>query len=152
MPNLIVASGSLVAQTKSDGSFTLAGIDASATLIVKGIGYRPQEIPIGDALTQEITVQPFVAKGIYVQAPIAAKPPELDKLITQLNASDMNTMVIDLKDNNGTVYYDTKVALAHEVDAVHPILDVPRLTDDAARPRHLRHRAHRGDGRPNCGR
>jgi len=127
VPNLIVASGSLVTQTKPDGSFTLSGIDASAMVIVKGIGYRPQEIPIGDALTQEITVQPFVAKGIYVQAPIAAKPAELDKLIAQVNASDMNAMVIDLKDNNGAVYYNTKVALAHEVDAVQPILDVPQL-------------------------
>jgi len=127
VPNLTVVSGSLITQTKPDGSFTLSGIDASATVIVKGIGYRPQEIPIGDTLTQQITVQPFVAKGIYVQASTAAKPAELDKLITQLNASDMNTMVVDLKDNNGAVYYDTKVALAHEVDAVQPILNVPQL-------------------------
>jgi len=124
---LTVTSGSLAAQTKSDGSFTLSGVDDGATLIVKGVGYLPQEIALGASLTQETTVRPFVAKGIYVQSALAAKPAALDKLIAQLSASDMNTMVIDLKDNNGLVYYDTKVALAHEVGAVQPILDVPRV-------------------------
>jgi hypothetical protein len=34
---------------------------------------------------------------------------------------------VDLKDNNGVVYYDSQVPLAREVGAIHPILDVPHL-------------------------
>lgn len=124
---LTVAAGKLVAQTGADGAFTLAGVDDGETVIVKGVGYLPQEFRVGADLAPTITMRPFVVKGLYVQAPVAAKPAELDKLIALVNGSDLNAMVIDLKDNNGLVYYDSKVPLAREVGAVQPLFDAPQL-------------------------
>ena len=124
---LTVAAGKLVAQTGGDGSFSLAGVDDGETVIVKGVGYLAQEFRVGSDLAPTITVRPFVAKGLYVQAPIAAKPAELEKLIALVNGSELNAMVVDLKDNNGLVYYDSKVPLAREVGAVQPLFDAPHL-------------------------
>jgi hypothetical protein len=125
--DVTVAAGGVVAQTDADGRYTLDGVDEGVPLIVKGVGYRAQTIPLGADLTQDVTLQPFVAKGIYVQAPIAADPAQLDTLINLAGAKDINALVVDLKDNNGVVYYDSQVPLAREVGAIHPILDVPHL-------------------------
>jgi len=124
---LTVAAGKLVSQTGADGAFTLAGVDDGERVIVKGAGYLPQEFRVGADLSPAITVRPFAAKGLYVQAPVAAKPAELEKLIALVNGSDLNAMVVDLKDNNGLIYYDSKVPLAREVGAVQPLYDAPRL-------------------------
>jgi hypothetical protein len=124
---LTVIAGSVIGQTDAAGAYRLAGVDENTTLIVKGVGYRAQQIPLGSRVTQDMTVQPFVAKGLYAQAPTAADPTQLRKLLNLVDAKDLNTLVIDLKDNNGIVYYDSHVPLAREVGAVQPILDLPKL-------------------------
>jgi hypothetical protein len=124
---LTVVTGGVIGQTDADGAYRLTGVDENTTLIVKGIGYRAQQIPLGTRVTQDVTVQPFVAKGLYAQAPTAADPKQLQKVLDLMDAKDLNTLVIDLKDNNGIVYYDSHVPLAREVGAVKPILDVPAL-------------------------
>lgn len=47
------------------------------------------------------------AKGIYVSAPIAASPARLEKLIHLLNRTELNTMVIDIKNDWGAVTYES---------------------------------------------
>ncbi|MHB8646987.1 MAG: putative glycoside hydrolase [Thermomicrobiales bacterium] len=124
---LTVAAGSSVGQTDANGAYRLEGVDDGASLIVKGVGYLPQTIPLGANLTQDVTLRPFVAKGVYMQAPLAADPAQLDRVMNLIATKDLNTIVVDLKDNNGVVYYDAKVPLAREVGAVQPILNVPQL-------------------------
>ena len=122
-----VVSGDAIAATDQDGKYTLNGVNEGATVIVKGIGYLPQQFSLGANLTQDVTLQPFVAKGLYVQAPTVADAAQFKKVMDLIATRDVNTLVVDLKDNTGTVYFDTKVALAHEVGAVAPILNVPQL-------------------------
>ncbi len=122
-----VAAGGAVGQTSADGKYTLDGVDDGAQLIVKGIGYLPQTLPLGANLTQDVTLQPFVAKGIYAEATVAADPARFDRVMNLIATRDLNALVVDLKDNNGVVYYDSKVPLAREVGAVHPTLNVPQL-------------------------
>lgn len=122
-----VSAGAATAHTDATGAYMLDGVDEGATVTAKGIGYLPQQQPLGAELTRDLTLRPFTAKGIYVQAPTAADPVQFGKLMDQVSKSELNTFVVDLKDNNGFVYYDTKVPLAREVGAVHPILDVPKM-------------------------
>lgn len=127
VPGVTVAAGGAVAQTDTGGAYRLDGVDDGVPLIVKGVGYLPQTIPLGANLTQDVALQPFVAKGVYMQAPAAADPAQLDRVMNLIAAKDLNTLVVDLKDNNGVVYYDSHVPLAREVGAVQPILNVPQL-------------------------
>ncbi len=127
IPGVTVAAGGVVAQTDADGAYRLEGVDEGVPLIVKGVGYLPQTIPLGTNLTQDVTLQPFVAKGIYMEAPAADDPAQLDRMMNLIATKDVNALVVDLKDNNGVVYYDSKVPLAREVGAVQPILNVPQL-------------------------
>ncbi len=127
LSGLTVAAGEIITQTDANGAYRLEGVGDGVPLIVKGVGYLPQTIPLGTNLTQDVTLQPFVAKGVYMQAPLAADPAQLDRVMNLIATKDLNTLVVDLKDNNGVVYYDSKVPLAREVGAVQPILNVPQL-------------------------
>lgn len=127
VPGVTVAVGSVTTQTGADGAYRLDGADDGVPLVVKGIGYLPQTIPLGANLMQDITLQPFVAKGMYIQAPVAADPAQLDRVMNLIATKDVNTLVVDIKDNNGIVYYDSHVPLAREVGAVQPLLNVPQL-------------------------
>jgi hypothetical protein len=127
VPGVTVAVGGVTARTDANGAYRLDGADDGAPLIVKGVGYLPQTIPLGTNLTQDVTLQPFVAKGLYMEAPAAADPAQLDRMMNLIATKDLNALVVDLKDNNGVVYYDSKVPLAREVGAVQPVLNVPQL-------------------------
>ncbi len=127
IPGVTVAVGGVTAQTDANGAYRLEGADEGAPLIVKGVGYLPQTIPLGANLTQDVTLQPFVAKGLYMEAPAAADPAQLDHVMNLIATKDLNALVVDLKDNNGVVYYDSKVPLAREIGAVQPVLNVPQL-------------------------
>ncbi len=124
---ITVVAGRVSTQTDTAGTYTLNGVDDGALLIVKGVGWMPQQVKLGSNLMQNMTVHPFVAKGLYMQAGTAADPKRLGTILDQISKSELNTVVVDLKDNNGVVYYDTKIALAQEVGAVDPILEPAQL-------------------------
>jgi hypothetical protein len=43
--------------------------------------------------------------------------------------TELNAIVVDLKDGSGQVYFDTTVPLAHDIGAVQPAFDVKPLLD-----------------------
>lgn len=56
-----------------------------------------------------------VVKGIYLTAYTAGVPKTMDRMIELINSTELNAVVIDIKDYSGKVLYDTKVSLANEL-------------------------------------
>ncbi|MFZ5767706.1 MAG: putative glycoside hydrolase [Bacillota bacterium] len=73
------------------------------------------------------------ARGIYVTSHVAGMPGRLEQLTAHIKGSGLNAMVIDLKDNSGTVPYPLPVPLLSEIKAVRP-----RIDDLPALVRHLK--------------
>ncbi|MFC0216376.1 putative glycoside hydrolase [Paenibacillus chartarius] len=67
-------------------------------------------------------------KGIYVPA-WKAKGASLSKLIGLLDRTELNAMVIDVKNDSGQITYDSNVGLANEIgaDDTKPIPDIKAL-------------------------
>ena len=71
---------------------------------------------------------PVAAKGIYVTAYTAGTKSLREPLIDLIDRTELNAMVIDLKDSSGRVYFDSGVALAKEINAeVNRIPDLKQL-------------------------
>ena len=70
----------------------------------------------------------FVAKGIYVTGPSAGCE-RIFTLIKQMKPAGLNAVVIDIKDMDGVVSYDSKVplAVAMKAGAHGSIRDLPKL-------------------------
>jgi len=56
-------------------------------------------------------------RGVYLPAAVAANPVRLQEIIESSQRLGFNALVIDIKDNHGTVAYATKVPLAQKIGA-----------------------------------
>ncbi len=66
-------------------------------------------------------------RGVYLPAAVAANPKRLQEIIENSQRFGFNALVIDIKDNHGTVAYDTKVPLAHKIGARVDLLKLDEL-------------------------
>lgn len=66
-------------------------------------------------------------RGVYLPAAVAANPQRLQSIIESARRVGFNALVIDIKDNHGAVYYDTKVPLAQKINARTPLLKIAEL-------------------------
>lgn len=86
----------------------------------------PPSAPIPE---RKLTGKPTIeVKGIYVSA-WKARGNSLEQLIRLVNDTELNAMVIDVKNDSGQITYDSQVALANEIgsDDTNPIADIRAL-------------------------
>ncbi|MFH1286520.1 MAG: putative glycoside hydrolase [Candidatus Magasanikbacteria bacterium] len=67
-------------------------------------------------------------KGIYLTAYSAGNPAKVQQMIDLINTTELNAVVIDIKDYSGLVLYDSGVELTNELDLEDDRLgDVPEI-------------------------
>ncbi len=66
-------------------------------------------------------------RGVYLTAYAASQIRLLEETLDQLVRYNLNTVVVDVKNNHGEVCYASEVPLAQEVGAVKPLLDLGAL-------------------------
>ena len=76
---------------------------------------------------------PHGRRGVYLTAYAAANPALLQDILAKSEKFGLNAVVIDVKNNDGDVCYDSKVPLARALGAVRPLLDLPRLVEELHR-------------------
>jgi hypothetical protein len=136
-----VSSGDKRAQTNEQGDFKLTGIGAGAQLTVEAPGFAQQQVSAPDSGDVAITLQaaptaavavggeasgdhmapPETVKAIYVTAQTAAVPADLDKLIQLVDDTELNAVVVDIKED--WVFYDTQVKFFQDAGSVKPLYD-----------------------------
>lgn len=62
-------------------------------------------------------------KAVYLSANSAAVPSRIDQIINLAKNTELNAVVIDIKERFGKIYYDTDVELAKENGLVEPLYD-----------------------------
>jgi hypothetical protein len=68
----------------------------------------------------------FLVRAIYSTASSAASDTLWGDLIDIADRTEINAIVLDLKDSTGNVFYDTQVPLASQIGAKHPTFDVQK--------------------------
>ncbi|SFR79897.1 putative glycoside hydrolase [Anaeromicropila populeti] len=72
--------------------------------------------------------EPVKVKGIYVSGPMAGTGEPFDKLIELVDTTELNAMVIDVKNDNGEITYKMNLEQAKEMEAtVRYIPDMKEL-------------------------
>lgn len=119
-------SGNAVSENTDDRAGTGTDTDSDT---VKG---TEAETGNGETEAQEETVtEPFAekvrVKGIYVTGAMAGTS-NMDNLIALVDRTELNTMVIDVKNDEGRVVYDMDSAFVREIGAVKEyVSDMPGL-------------------------
>lgn len=85
--------------------------------------------PLNDSVKSmdQLRRLPEVVRGVYIPAAVAANAQKLQEIIENSQQAGFNALVIDIKDNHGTVAYDTKVPLAQRIGARVNLLKLDEL-------------------------
>ena len=122
----LVINGTTQALTGADGSYLLRDIAPNKDgydLIVKAAGYQVGRVHLAQTGSQNLTVEPFIAKAIYVSADSVADQAKFAALLQLVDRTELNAMVVDIKkDTDGFVLYDTKLPDVQAVGAVNPLI------------------------------
>lgn len=77
-----------------------------------------------------VTIAPRVVKAIHVTGEAAGDPQRWNELLELKDQTELNGVMLDLKDEYGLVYYDTQVGVAEEANAVYPTYDLAQIVRD----------------------
>jgi len=70
------------------------------------------------------------AKGLYLTAYSAGSPKKIDEIISLINKTELNAVVIDIKDYSGKILYDSQIKLVNDLKTDEKRLgDVKSLID-----------------------
>ncbi len=116
VPGASVISGQTRVLTGADGGYELRGLSEDRKLVVKAPGYLASSVEVGQVVTQNVSLQPFMAKAIYVSADSIATPGKLQALLDLVDRTELNALVIDVKaDNSGNVLYASNIELVQQL-------------------------------------
>jgi len=127
-----VWAGTARTLTKLDGSYLLKDIPAERRLVVKAPGYLAETVQFGLVVTQDVKLEPFVARAVYLNADTVATPGSLQALLDLVDRTELNAVVLDVKaDTSGFVLYDSKLPEVEAMGASNQIIpDLSRLMAD----------------------
>ena len=118
-----VVAGNTFVHTDAAGRFFFPEVPETVAVKALAPGYAKQIITITEAPSLTFTLTPFHAQGIYVTAYVAGTTDWFDALLDFVDQTELNAIVLEVKDAWGAVVYDSQVPLVQELRAAN--------TDDA---------------------
>ena len=107
-----------VVETDRQGRYALPDVPEEGTLIYKMPGYRLGVIPIDTQMTKDVALTPFVARALYAPSAVFEGAGRLDALLDLIDRTEVNAMVIDVKETAGNLYWATDLPAATAVGSV----------------------------------
>lgn len=118
-------------ETDADGAYEIAGVPADGLLVYKAAGFAIAEQAVADleSTVADVSLEPFVARALYAPAGIFEAPGRLEAMLDLIDRTEINAMVIDVKETDGQLFYATDLPAAVEMGAVRevPILNLEEL-------------------------
>ncbi len=117
-----------VVRTDARGAYVLPGVPEGATLIYKRAGFRLAQLPAAK-VRGDVAMQPFTARALYSPAAVFEAHGRLDAMLDLIDRTEANAMVIDVKETDGNLYWNTDLPQAKAVGAVmeHPLFELNEL-------------------------
>ncbi len=119
----VVSIGEAQATTAADGTYRIPGVPEDGTNTVSRTGYKDATGERDDSLTFDASLVDNRIKAIYVSGPVGGSDALWADKLQIVESTEVNAIVLDLKDSTGRVFYDTNVAMASTIGAKDPKFD-----------------------------
>jgi hypothetical protein len=131
---LIFYNGQML-ETDARGGYHLEQAPPQLVLTVKTPGYRLTSFAITRTAHFDLELGPFKAKGIHIY--YAMPRDAVVELIDRLRGTEINTIVLDVKEGAGDIVWPSQVPLAQQIGAYKVRGISPRELIDVCRARQL---------------
>lgn len=126
----VVRAGRTTGRSDEEGRFTVRGAE-EGTVTVERPGWEPVVFEwSGGPGEQEVTIQPRLVKAVHVSG--EAVEERLEEFLTMADETELNALMIDLKDETGGVLYASAVPLVAEMGAGKDMYDLGAVIREAA--------------------
>ncbi len=125
-----VELGEVSATTDADGAYRLAGVPDEGQISIRRAGYREVVADYPEDLIFNATLERFLVKAVYVSALTASDDEQWGEILDLIDGTELNAVVLDVKDSSGLIRYDSDIQLAQEVGAVDPVFDLESRLED----------------------
>lgn len=130
LPGVRVSLGSTEDVTNEDGLFEIARAQPG-DIGLERPAWNELAVPWDGAVDEmEVSMDPLRIVGIHIDGRAPADAVRWENLLRLPGSTGVNAFVIDLKDEFGTVFYDTEVSTAHAIGAVVPAYDLAEIVAD----------------------
>jgi hypothetical protein len=115
--------------TAEDGTFRIADIPDEGEIIFKAPGYAARAIPLEEIET-DVVLEDKLIYGVYATAGATGDNERFTALLDMIERTELNAIILDIKDSAGYVFYNTGVETPHEIGAVMPVYDVEYVLNE----------------------
>lgn len=126
---VFVDGSEAIVHSDEEGAYELPGVPEEGTIVYKMPGYRLGLIPVDEVMTKDLVMQPFEARALYAPAAVFEAPGRLDAMLELIDRTEVNALVIDVKETDGRLFYATDLPEAEAVGAIReaPIFELEEL-------------------------
>jgi hypothetical protein len=124
-----VDAGSGDAISDPDGYFQIRGADEGAVKIVRPAWLSTEFTWDGGTGESVVQMEPFTARAVHIHGESVRD--DLDSFVQMAMDTELNALMIDLKDESGLVWYDTANPTAIDVGAAHAAYDLQSVVGKA---------------------
>jgi hypothetical protein len=128
-----VTSGAETSVTDAEGRFLVRKAEPGAVEVWRPAWEGTVFTWDGNPGEEEVSIAPMVLRAVHIGGEAAEH--SWAAFVEMAHTTELNALMLDLKDETGLIFYQTEVALAHEVGAVWSRYDLASLAADAARNR-----------------
>lgn len=118
----LVDAGSGQAFSDGSGYFQIRGAEEGTVSVDRPAWQSSSFEWNGGAGDSVVELEPFIARGVHIGGPEARD--DFARFVSMARDTELNALVIDLKDETGEVFFNSGNALAAEVGAVRETFDL----------------------------
>lgn len=123
----LVRAGQVEARSDDEGRFVLRGAEPGAVEVSRP-AWQPTRIEWeGGPGEKEIRIEPLIVKAVHITG--EAVEERFDEFLEMAETTELNALMVDLKEESGQVHYRSRVPLVAQVGAAGNLFD---LADVAA--------------------
>ncbi len=112
----------------AEGRFVIEDGSAVRSLAVKMPGYRRLSVPITRTGQINLSLEPFEVHGIYIPFGLLTVPKVITELLTLVDESELNAVVVDVKSDRARLAWPSELPLAQEIKAYQPdVMDLRKF-------------------------
>ena len=116
----IVVHNGIITHSDKQGKFALSKFDAKQPVLVKVAGYRRAKAEAQRFTDSTVRLEPFQSKGVYLSFGALKTDTAREAVMAMFDGSDLNTLVIDVKNERGFISLDCEAGADIKVSRAAP--------------------------------